>query len=105
MKTTTKKITVQAIDFKLSRKLAAFARRHVAKLDTFSDRIIESRVSLKLDTSVPVEKRVCTIMLVMPGQDLFVSKSSQTFEESIATATDAIKRQLEHWKASVSGQG
>src|SRR5687768_1059777 len=99
MNSTKKKITVQAIDFKLSRKLTAFARKHVAKLNTFSDRIEASHILLRLEASSQGDNRVCAITIVVPGKDLFVSKVGHSFEESIATAVEALKRQLEHWKA------
>ena len=104
MNTITKKIGVQAIDFKLTRKLSGFVRKHMAKLETLSDRIVESRVLLRLDKSSLAGDTVCEITLVMPGKDLFVSKNSQSFEESITTAIDALRHQLEHWKASMSGR-
>ena len=104
MNATTKKITVQAIDFKLTRKLSAFVRKHMVNLETLSDRIVESRVLLKLDKSSVTADKVCEITLAMPGKDLFVSKNSPSFEVSITTAIDALKRQLEHWKASKSGK-
>ena len=99
-----KKITVQAIDFKLTRKLSGFVRKHMANLETFSDRIVESRVLLKLDKSSATADKVCEITLAMPGKDLFASKNSHSFEVSIATAIDALKHQLEHWKAATSGK-
>jgi len=105
MNTIPKKVAVQAIDFKLTRKLSAFARKHMAKLDILSDRIVESRVLLRLDAAMLPENKVCEITVMMPGKDLFVSKNSQSFEESIATAIDALKHQMEHWKASMSGKG
>ncbi len=104
MDTITKKITVQAIDFKLTRKLSGFVRKHMAKLETLSDRIVESRVLLRLDKSSVTADKLCEITVVMPGKDLFVSKNSQSFEESITTAIDGLRHQLEHWKASMSGR-
>jgi len=104
MNAITKNITIQAIDFKLTRKLSGFAKKHMANLETLSDRIIESRVLLKVDKSSEAEDKVCEIVLMMPGKDLFVSKKSQSFEESITTAVNALKHQLEHWKASMSGR-
>ena len=98
MNTTAKKYTVQAIDFKLTRKLSSFARKHIEKLDMLSDRIVECRVQLRLERSAEPTDKVCEIALMMPGKDLFVSKKCQSFEESIATGVDALKHQLAHWK-------
>ena len=104
MITKNKKIVIQTTNFKSSRKLSAFVRKHVAKLEVLSDRIIEVRVSLKLDPSAVESNQACDITLLMPGKDLFVSKQTASFEESVSLAVDALKHQLEYWKASVSGK-
>jgi ribosome-associated translation inhibitor RaiA len=103
MNTKNDKIIIQSTDFKPSRKLSAFVRKHVAKLESLSDRIGEIRVSLKLD-AVSESNKICEIALLMPGKDLFVSKRSESFEEAVILSVDALKHQLEHWKASVSGR-
>ena len=103
MNTKNNKITIQSTNFKSSRKLSAFVRKHVAKLEVLSDRIVEIRVSLKLDTETESNK-ICEITLLMPGKDLFVSKKSESFEGSVTLSVDALKHQLEHWKASMSGR-
>jgi putative sigma-54 modulation protein len=103
MNTKAKKVTVNTIDFKLTPELSNFVQRHMEKLETLSDRIVECRVLLRLDKSSITEDKVCEITLMMPGKDLFVSKDSQSFEESVVVAIDAIKHQLEHWKSSISG--
>ena len=97
------KITIQTTDFKSSRRLSAFVRKHATKLDLFSDRIVEIRVSLKLGKAIESNK-ICEITVLMPGKDLFVSKKSESFEESVTLSMDALKHQLEHWKASITGR-
>ena len=104
MTTKTSKITIQSIDFKSSRKLSAFVRKHVSKLELMSDRIIEIRVSLKLDTPAVESNKFCDITVLIPGKDLFVSKKTGSFEESVSLAVDALKPQIEHWKSSISGR-
>lgn len=103
MNTKSGKVTIQSTDFKSSRKLSAFVRKHVAKLEQFTDRIVEIRVSLRLEATVETNKS-CEITVLMPGKDLFVSKKSESFEESIVQCVDALRHQLEHWKASISGR-
>jgi putative sigma-54 modulation protein len=98
MNTDKKSIKVHAIDFRLSRKLTAFARNHVEKLKTFNDRIESSHVLLRLEPSSQGDKKVCAITLMIPGRDLFACKVGHSFEESIATAVEALRRQIEHWK-------
>ena len=103
MNTRNSKVTIQCTDFKSSRKLSAFVRKHVSKLELFSDQIVEIRVSLKLDPSAEANK-VSEITVLMPGKDLFVSKRTESFEESVSFSVDALKHQLEHWKSSISGR-
>lgn len=103
MNTKNNNITIQSTDFKPSRKLSAFVRKHLGKLESYSDRIIEIRVSLKLD-AVTESNKICEITVLVPGKDLFVSKKSDSFEEAVTLSVDALKHQLEHWKASISGR-
>ena len=103
MITKNNKIAIQSTNFKSSRKLSSFVRKHVSKSELLSDRIVELRVSLKLDATVELNK-ICEITVLVPGKDLFVSKKRETFEESVSDSVDALKYQLEHWKASISGR-
>ena len=103
MNTKSNKIFIQSTDFKTSRKLSAFIRRQASKLEVFTDRIIEIKVSLKLDRS-DASNKICEISVLVPGKDLFVSKRSDTFEESVSISVDALKHQLEAWKATLSGR-
>jgi putative sigma-54 modulation protein len=98
-----KKIAIQSTNFKSSRKLSSFVRKQISKLELMSERIVEIRVSLKLDATVESNK-ICEITVLMPGKDLFVSKKSESFEESVSTSVDALRHQLEHWKTSISGR-
>ncbi len=64
----------------------------------FSDRIIESRVLLKLDKSDTKENKISEIKLIIPGNDLFASKQAKSFEEATTKAVEALRRQIEEWK-------
>ena len=103
MNTQNSKVVIQSIDFKSSRKRLAFVRRQVSKLELLTDRIIEIRVSLKMDGDAESNK-VCEIGVSVPGKDLFVSKKSDTFEESVNLAVDALRHQIETWKATIAGR-
>jgi len=94
------KITIQAPDFKPRETLTSFVEDNVGKLALLSDRIIEGRVYLKLDKSDSRENKVCEIKLVIPGQDLFASKQSSSFEDAVMQAIEAVRPQVERWKDS-----
>lgn len=92
------KIIIQTPDFKAQPELTDFVNEKVEKLSLFSDRIIESRVLLKVDKSENKENKVSEIRVVIPGNDLFASKQAKSFEEATAKAVDALKKQIEDWK-------
>jgi len=92
------KVIIQTPDFKAQKTLIDFTKEHVEKLAVFNDRIHEGRVCLKIDTSDKGENKVCEIKLVVPGNDLFASRQSNSFEDAISQTMDALKRQLERWK-------
>lgn len=95
------KITIQTPDFKADQKLLAFITEKVEKLGRFSDRILESAITLRLDKSETKENKVCEIRLAIPGNDLFASRQCKSFEEATARVADALKSQLESWKEKV----
>lgn len=92
------KITLQTTDFKASRKLQRFVTESVAKLSYLNDRIAESNVLLRLEKSSAKDNKTCELKLVVPGNDLFASRSSETFEEAIMKSITAIRHQLQRRK-------
>ena len=96
------KTTIQTPNFKASEELVSFVNEHVAKLDLFTDRIIESTIYLRVDKSATNENKICEIKMQIPGKELFASKKSNTFEEAAVLAVEALKPQIERWKGSVS---
>lgn len=88
------KVIIQTPEFKAKQELLDLVEEKVSKLERFNERIIDARVTLKLDKSDTRENKICEIKIAIPGNDLYVSKQAETFEEAIAFATDAIKRQV-----------
>ena len=98
------KITLQTTDFKASRKLQRLVNESVAKLSYLNDRIEEGFVLLRLENSSTKNNKTCELKLVVPGNDLFASRSSETFEEAIMKSITAVKHQLLRRK-QLSDQG
>ncbi len=59
----------------------------------------EREVILKLDKDHEKGNKFATITLHMPGEDLVACHQSKAFEESVDEAIDALKRQLDKFKA------
>ena len=92
------KVTINSVHFKADQKLEEFITQKVEKICAKYNEVINAEVSLKLDNTDAPENKIADIRLVLKGDDLFASKQSKTFEESIDTAVDALKKQLEKYK-------
>lgn len=92
------RVLTEAVQFKADTKLLEFIEQKIGKMDTFFDRIIEARVTLRLENSGQVRDKVAEVMLSVPGDNLFVKESEKTFEAAIDEAVDSLKRQLIRYK-------
>ena len=106
------KVMINSVHFKADQKLEDFITQKVEKLDFITQKVeklcakysevINAEVSLKLDNTDTPENKIADIRLVLRGEDLFASKQSKTFEESIDTSIDALKKQLEKYKGKTT---
>ena len=88
------KVHTESVQFKADSRLIEFIEQKLAKLDTYFDRIIEARVTLKLENTGQVKDKIAEIMLSIPGDNIFVKSTDKTFEAAIDHALDTLKRQL-----------
>lgn len=88
-------IQVNTVHFTADQKLVDFVNKKVSKLDTYFEGIIGAEVIMKVEKPETVNNKIAEIKLSIPGSDyLFAEKQTDTFEESIDLAIDAIRRQL-----------
>ncbi len=92
------KVHTESVHFTADQKLLQYVERKLNKLDTFFNRIVEGRVSLKLENSGQIKDKIVEIRLVVPGDVLVAKESDKTFEAAIDQAADALKRQLIKYK-------
>ncbi len=92
------KINIQAIDFSPRQDLLDLVDEKVGKLERFSDRIIECKVLLRVEKSDKRDNKITELRAVIPGNDIFVKKQFESFEEGIQKATEALERQIKEWK-------
>lgn len=95
------KITVQAMGLTPHQPLEEFIQKKLNKLDTFYDKIIECKVSLKVENKSDKENKTAEIRLVIPGDDIVVKKTSASFEESVDLCSDTAKKLLIKRKETV----
>ncbi|MCG8331706.1 MAG: ribosome-associated translation inhibitor RaiA [Chitinophagales bacterium] len=92
------RVRTEAVQFKADQKLIEHIDKKLQKMDQFFDRIIEAKVTLKLENSGQVKDKIAEVQLSVPGDVLIVKETSKTFEASIDTAVDVLKRQLIKYK-------
>lgn len=94
------KTSIQAIDFKPRKALTDFVEENLDKLTSLSERIVDSKVTLRLNKSEQHLNKICEIRLATPGHNFFASKESETFEEAVLKSIDAVKHQMARSKDS-----
>ena len=91
-------VYTESVQFKADEKLLHFIEEKLSKMDQFFDRIIDARVVLKLENSGQIKDKIAEVRLSVPGNILFASSTSKTFEAAVDEAAQAVKRQLVKYK-------
>ena len=92
------RVRTEAIQFKADQKLIDHINKKLQKMDNYFDRIIETKVTLKLENSGQVRDKITEIKMSVPGDTIIVKESSKTFEAAIDTSIDVLKRRLIKYK-------
>jgi len=92
------KISIQSIDCSPKQDLLDLVNEKLTKLTHFSDRILETKVTLRVEKAEKRDNKEVEVRLVIPGHDLFVKKHSESFEESLQKAYDVLQREIKEWK-------
>lgn len=92
------KVYTESVQFKADRKLLDFIEQKLQKMEIYFDRIIEAHVVLKLENSGQVRDKIAEVRLNVPGDTLIVKETRKTFEASVTSALDTLKRQLVRYK-------
>ncbi len=94
-------IQINTVKFKVDKKLKIFIEDKVEKLTSLYDGVFRSDITLRLENNENLENKIAEIRLNIPGYDLFAKKQCKTFEESIDTAVEALRKQLIKHKQKV----
>lgn len=89
---------INTAKFSADEKLEKFINEKVTKLDRMIDRAIKCEVFLKIDKPESDNNKIAELRLYVPGNDLFVTKQANTFEQAVADCVDAMKVQIEKYK-------
>jgi len=92
------RVETQSIHFDADAKLVDFINQKVGKLETYYNRIISAEVMLRLENSGQVRDKVAEIVLKVPGDVLVAKETDKSFEASIDSTVQALRRQLMKYK-------
>lgn len=98
------KISIQTPDFRASEKLTGFVTESVQRLSGLTDRILEVQVLLKTEKSDTQKNRICELKLAIPGNDIFASRQSETFEGAVSETIKAAQQQVRRWRDSMNAK-
>ncbi|CAM3339230.1 ribosome-associated translation inhibitor RaiA [Empedobacter stercoris] len=95
-------INFQAVNFNTKPGLEEYLEKKLEKLETLSDKIIAANVSFKLENTAEKNNKTVDIKLEVPGDDIVVSKTGQSFEECIDLSVDTLKKLIIRKKEKIS---
>ena len=98
-------IIVNAVQFTADKKLIDHVNKKVNKLGQYFDRIIGAEVYLRLENVHDDENKIAEVKLLIPGDELFVKKHSNTFEDAVNKSVDSLNRQVTKYKEKLRGDG
>jgi len=98
------KVHTQSIHFTADEKLLFYIEQKLSKLTQFFDRIMIAEVKLKLENNTGrIRDKITEIQIKLPGDILYVSTTSKTFEAAVDQALSKLKKQLVRYKGKRRG--
>lgn len=91
-------VSIQSLHFDASEQLVQFINKKVSKLDLYVEVTETAQVTLRVVNSDDRTNKEASIKLLLPDGELFVSKQTDTFEESVALSVDALIKQIGRYK-------
>lgn len=92
------KIQIQSLHFDASSNLESFIQKKVAKLEKYSDEILESTVILKVVKPEVANNKDASVKLKAKSVDFFANKLADSFEEAVDLCVEAIEKQIIKYK-------
>lgn len=89
-------IKIKALKFDASEKLTAFVIKKVSRLEKFFESATQEAEVLLEDAAK--EGKKAKIHIHVPGEELIIERSADTFENAITECVDAMKEKLTRTK-------
>ena len=95
------KVSVNAVNFSVERKLVVFIQERLTKLEKYYDKVVSADVFLKVEKTSEKENKVVEVKIHVPGDDFMVKKQYRTFEEALEVSAESLERLLVKRKEKV----
>ncbi|MGB6084580.1 ribosome hibernation-promoting factor, HPF/YfiA family [Moheibacter sp.] len=95
-------INLQTVNFNAKEGLEEYVERKLSKLEQYYDKIISVQVAMRVENVSDKENKFVDIKLEVPGDDIMVKKSGQTFEECIDLSVDTLKKLIIRKKEKIT---
>ena len=91
-------VIIQTLHFNARPDLDQHVNDKVNGLQRYYDKIESANVTLKVDKHDTDGDKLCEIRLAVPGNDLFVKKHGDSFEEATNRCVDVLEEQIAKMK-------
>ena len=88
------KLNIQNVHFSMKSALRAYIQKRINKFSTYYNRIIGVDLYLILDNQSDQQNKRVEVRVQIPGDDIIVTKQSDTFEKAIDLVASAAERSL-----------
>ena len=91
-------VNIQSLHFDASKQLLEFINKKVSKLDQYVESAVAAQVTLRVMKSEEKTNKEASVKILLPEGELFASKQTDSFEESIVLVVDALIKQISRYK-------
>jgi len=92
-------IKINTMHFDADKKLTEFVENKLDKLQKFETNIVTADVFLTFNKAqADKENKIAKIKIDLPGTELFAEKGTKSFEESVDSVIEALKKQIMKYK-------
>jgi len=95
-------VIIQSVNFEATDALQQYVNKKMSKLERFHDGILTANVFLKVVKPETVMNKQAEIRASVKGEDFFASKVSNTFEEAVDLAVEALEKQVKKHKEKLT---
>ena len=91
-------VTVKAIHFEAKASLEEFIQKNIVKLEQYSDKITSADVTMQVVKPETSDNKEVKLKVLIPNNELVVTKVADSFEEAFDNAMDAMIRSIKKAK-------